>query len=483
MPASALSQVATVDVGGETARSEDTRHQISGSMWKIVLFVLALSFLVLMVMLRSLVLPLKAVLMNLLSIGAAFGVLVAIFQWGWFDSLLGFESQGALDTINVPLIFAIVFGLSMDYEVFLMSRIRERYMAHGDNDRAVAEGLASSARTISSAALIMTCVFAAFVLTGVPSIKELGLGCAVAIAIDATLVRLILVPAAMKLLGDWNWWMPSWLDRVLPEPQLRGRLPRAGARRGLSAARSGLSPAAYPCQVSAEQWQKRFEWPIAIAALAVIPILIIEDSDAGGAWPAIGAVLNWCSWGVFLAEIVVMLSVVRDRRAWLLQHPLDVAIVVLTPPFVPLLGARLLRLLRVLRLLMGGVKLSRLLSIDGIRVAGVLVLTVVITGGAAFAAVESQQGLSTWDGVWWAVTTVTTVGYGEIEVESEAGRVIAIADHVRRHRLRRPRHRVHRRALFPQGRRRGGGQRGRQGGSDPRRAAAAERRGCRTAGA
>jgi uncharacterized membrane protein YdfJ with MMPL/SSD domain len=216
VPASALSQVATVDVGGETARSEDTRTQISGSMWKIVLFVLALSFLVLMVMLRSLLLPLKAVLMNLLSIGAAFGVLVAIFQWGWFDSLLGFESQGALDTINVPLIFAIVFGLSMDYEVFLMSRIRERYMAHGDNDRAVAEGLASSARTISSAALIMTCVFAAFVLTGVPSIKELGLGCAVAIALDATLVRLILVPAAMKLLGDWNWWMPSWLDRVLP---------------------------------------------------------------------------------------------------------------------------------------------------------------------------------------------------------------------------------------------------------------------------
>ena len=216
VPASALSHLATVDVGGETARSEDTRHQISGSMWKIVLFVLSLSFVVLMVMLRSLLLPLKAVLMNLLSIGAAFGVLVAIFQWGWFDSLLGFESQGALDTINVPLIFAIVFGLSMDYEVFLMSRMRERYMAHRDNERAVAEGLASSARTISSAALIMTCVFAAFVLTGVPSIKELGLGCAVAIAIDATLVRLILVPAAMKLLGDWNWWMPSWLDRVLP---------------------------------------------------------------------------------------------------------------------------------------------------------------------------------------------------------------------------------------------------------------------------
>jgi len=222
VPNTALSRIAKVDVGGETARSSDARAQISGSMWKIVLFVLALSYLVLMVMLRSLLLPLKAVLMNLLSIGAAFGVLVAIFQWGWFDSLFGFESQGALDTINVPLIFAIVFGLSMDYEVFLMSRIRERYMVHGDNERAVAEGLSSSAKTISSAALIMACVFSVFVLTGVPSIKELGMGCAVAIALDATLVRLILVPAAMKLLGGWNWWMPSWLDRALPDLSFEG---------------------------------------------------------------------------------------------------------------------------------------------------------------------------------------------------------------------------------------------------------------------
>jgi uncharacterized membrane protein YdfJ with MMPL/SSD domain len=222
VPAASLSALATVSVGGETARTHDLRQQISGSMWKILLFVLALSFLVLMVMLRSLLLPLKAVLMNLLSIGAAFGVLVAVFQWGWLDGFLGFESQGALDTINVPLIFAVVFGLSMDYEVFLMSRIRERYMRHGDNERAVAEGLSSSARTISSAALIMSAVFAVFVLTGVPSIKELGLGCAVAIALDATLVRLILVPAAMKLMGSWNWWMPAWLDRALPDLSFEG---------------------------------------------------------------------------------------------------------------------------------------------------------------------------------------------------------------------------------------------------------------------
>ena len=213
----ALDGSAEIQAGGESARIVDVRELISGSMWKILLFILGLSFIVLMLMLRSLLLPLKAVLMNLLSIGAAYGVLVVVFQWGWFDGFLGFESNGALDTINVPLILAVVFGLSMDYEVFLLSRIRERYEAHGDNRRAVAEGLASSAPTISSAALIMTAVFTVFVFTGVPSIKELGLGNAVAIALDATLVRLVLVPATMQLMGKWNWWLPKWLDRLLPD--------------------------------------------------------------------------------------------------------------------------------------------------------------------------------------------------------------------------------------------------------------------------
>ena len=207
---------ATAQVGGESARILDVRDLISGSMWKILLFILGLSFVMLTLMLRSLLLPLKAVIMNLLSIGAAFGVLVVVFQWGWFDGFLGFESTGALDTINVPLIVAVVFGLSMDYEVFLLSRIRERYEKHGDNRRAVAEGLASSAPTISSAALIMTAVFTVFVFTGVPSIKEIGLGNAVAIALDATLVRLVLVPATMQLMGKWNWWIPAWLDKRLP---------------------------------------------------------------------------------------------------------------------------------------------------------------------------------------------------------------------------------------------------------------------------
>jgi uncharacterized membrane protein YdfJ with MMPL/SSD domain len=204
-------------VGGVTAAQTDIRDLIAGSMWKVLLFVLGLSYLVLMILLRSVVLPLKAVLMNLLSVGAAYGVLVAVFQWGWIDGFLGFQSTGHIDTLTPPLVLAVVFGLSMDYEVFLLSRIRERYEATGDTRLAVAEGLARSARTITSAALIMVAVFAVFVGTGVPSIKELGLGNAVAIAVDATIVRLVLVPAAMELLGDWNWWLPRPLARLLPK--------------------------------------------------------------------------------------------------------------------------------------------------------------------------------------------------------------------------------------------------------------------------
>jgi RND superfamily putative drug exporter len=185
-------------------------------MWKIVLFVLALSYLVLMVMLRSLLLPLKAVLMNLLSIGAAFGVLVAIFQWGWFDSLLGFENQGALDTINVPLIFAIVFGLSMDYEVFLMSRIHEEWEDKGDATLAVTRGLALTGRVITAAAAIMVTVFASFMLGEERIIKLFGLGLASAVLIDAVVIRSVLVPAIMQLFGKKAWWIPAWLDRILP---------------------------------------------------------------------------------------------------------------------------------------------------------------------------------------------------------------------------------------------------------------------------
>jgi uncharacterized membrane protein YdfJ with MMPL/SSD domain len=191
-----------VDVGGVTASQVDLDDLISGGMWKILLFLLGLSYVVLLVLLRSVVLPAKAVLMNLLSVGASFGVLTLVF--------------GEVDTLTPPLVLAVVFGLSMDYEVFLLTRIRERYEATGDTRLAVAQGLAASARTITSAALIMVAVFAVFIATGVPSIQQIGLGTAVAIALDATLVRLILVPATMELLGRWNWYLPRPLARVLP---------------------------------------------------------------------------------------------------------------------------------------------------------------------------------------------------------------------------------------------------------------------------
>jgi RND superfamily putative drug exporter len=191
-----------VDVGGVTAVQRDLADLISGSMWKILVFLLGLSYLVLLVLLRSIILPAKAVLMNLLSVGAAYGVLTLFFDH--------------VDSLVPPLVLAVVFGLSMDYEVFLLSRIRERFAATGDTRRAVAEGLAASAGTISSAALIMVCVFGVFVAVGVPSIQQIGLGTAVAIALDATLVRLVLVPAAMELMGRWNWYLPRGLDRILP---------------------------------------------------------------------------------------------------------------------------------------------------------------------------------------------------------------------------------------------------------------------------
>jgi RND superfamily putative drug exporter len=199
-----------VVVGGATAFSIDIEKPLVGGLWKIVLFILTCSYVVLFFLLRSVLLPLKAVFMNLLSVGAAYGVLVAIFQWGWLD-WTGYDSPGYLDTIVPALVLAVIFGLSMDYEVFLLTRIRERYETGVGNERAVSEGLASSARTITAAALIMVAVFGAFAIAGAPSLKELGVGLAVAVFLDATIVRLIIVPATMRLLGDWNWWLPSHL--------------------------------------------------------------------------------------------------------------------------------------------------------------------------------------------------------------------------------------------------------------------------------
>lgn len=202
-------------VGGTTAVSYDFDRLVAGSLWKIILFVLAFSFVVLVILLRSIVLPLKAVVMNILSVTAAYGVLVGVFQWGWLE-WLGLETTETISTFVPPLVLVISFGLSMDYEVFLLSRIRERYAATGDNHRAVAEGLASSAGTITSAAVIMVVVLLSFLSVGLPGVKQIGLAAAVAIAVDATIVRLVLVPAAMQLLGGWNWWLPDSLARFLP---------------------------------------------------------------------------------------------------------------------------------------------------------------------------------------------------------------------------------------------------------------------------
>jgi uncharacterized membrane protein YdfJ with MMPL/SSD domain len=218
-----LGGVADVQVGGATAFNQDFIDLVSGSLWKILLFVLVFSYIVLFLLLRSVLLPLKAVIMNLLSVAAAYGVLVMVFQYGWFDSLIGYDSLGYVNSMTPPFLLAIVFGLSMDYEVFLLSRIRERYDVTGDSRRSVAEGLRVSAGTISSAALIMVAVFAVFAGTGTPSIKEIGVGMSVAIALDATLVRLILVPATMEIMGRWNWWLPKRVDRVLPHAGFEGR--------------------------------------------------------------------------------------------------------------------------------------------------------------------------------------------------------------------------------------------------------------------
>jgi voltage-gated potassium channel len=174
--------------------------------------------------------------------------------------------------------------------------------------------------------------------------------------------------------------------------------------------------------------QRRLEWPVLVAALLVIPAIAIELSALGEPWDTIAYVLNWATWVVFLAEVVIMLVVVDDRWDWVRHHPLDVAIVVLTPPVVPasLQAARAFRLLRLLTLLKAATLARRLFSTEGLRDAALLALLVVLGGGAAFASVEKRQHLSSWDGVWWALTTVSTVGYGDISPDTDGGRVIAI---------------------------------------------------------
>jgi putative drug exporter of the RND superfamily len=209
-----------VKVGGVTAAVDDFAAYTADQLPVFIGAVLLLSFLLLMVVFRSLLVPLKAVVMNLLSIGAAYGVVVAVFQWAWGGSLVGVGKEGPVEAWAPMFLFAIVFGLSMDYEVFLLSRIREEYDRTHDNATAVANGVAVTARVITAAAAIMVCVFGSFVFGPDRALQLFGLGLAVAVLIDATVVRLVLVPATMELLGDRNWWLPRWLDRILPRVQV-----------------------------------------------------------------------------------------------------------------------------------------------------------------------------------------------------------------------------------------------------------------------
>jgi RND superfamily putative drug exporter len=205
-----------VHVGSVTAIAIDAADHVGARLPYMVAAVIVLSFLLLLAVFRSVLVAIKAGIMNLLSIGAAYGVIVAIFQWGWLSDIVGIGRPGPIEFWVPMMLFTVLFGLSMDYEVFLLSRVREEYLVSGDNATAVADGLAATARVITAAAAIMIAVFMSFVLGDLRVLKLLGLGLATAIFVDASIVRMVLVPATMELLGKANWWIPGWLDRILP---------------------------------------------------------------------------------------------------------------------------------------------------------------------------------------------------------------------------------------------------------------------------
>ena len=216
-------------VGGDPAETVDYRHGLEARLPFAIAIVVIATFILLFFMTGSVVLPFKAIVMNVLSLGATFGALVWIFQDGHFASLLGFDPPGALDLIMPVVVFVFAFGLSMDYEVFMLARIKEAYDETGDNDAAVAIGLQRSGKIITSAALLIVIVFAGFTAGEIVAMKQLGLGLALAVVIDATIVRSLLVPATMKLMGTWNWWAPKPLACLTP----------ASAPRDPPAARAG----------------------------------------------------------------------------------------------------------------------------------------------------------------------------------------------------------------------------------------------------
>ncbi len=210
-----------VAVTGFTAGNQDFSHVLGEHLPYFFLAVLGLSFVFLMAVFRSLLVPLKAVVMNMLTIGASYGVVVALFGWGWGGKITGL-TPGPIEPWAPMMLFAIVFGLSMDYEVFLLSRMREEWLHTKDTSNSVADGLAATAKVITAAAAIMVVVFGAFLFEQDRTFKLMGTGLSVAILLDATIVRMVLVPATMQLLGDRNWWLPGWLDKILPNIQVEG---------------------------------------------------------------------------------------------------------------------------------------------------------------------------------------------------------------------------------------------------------------------
>ncbi len=209
-------------IGGAVATTIDVSDKISSRLPLFFLAVIGLSFLLLMAAFRSVLVPLKAALMNLLSVVAAFGVVVAVFQWGWLGGIFGVSTTGPVDAFLPMFLFAILFGLSIDYEVFLVSRIHEEYLVTGDNAEAVGRGLSATTRLITAAAAIMVAIFLSFAFGSVRVINEFGLGLAAAILIDATVIRLLVVPSLMQLVGAANWWFPRWLERIVPHVGLEG---------------------------------------------------------------------------------------------------------------------------------------------------------------------------------------------------------------------------------------------------------------------
>ena len=226
-----------VGVTGFTAGSVDFNDLMASRIWFVLGFVFLMAFLLLLVTFRSIVIPIKAILLNLLSVGAALGVVTWVFQDGHLEDLLNFQSSGAVSSWFPLMLFVILFGLSMDYHVFILSRIREAFDRGESTEEAIGHGIKSTAGVVSAAALVMVAVFSIFATLSFVDMKQFGVGLGVAVLLDATLVRGVLLPATMKLLGDWNWYLPKWLEWLPQVGSHDGGAPEGGRSRARDRAR------------------------------------------------------------------------------------------------------------------------------------------------------------------------------------------------------------------------------------------------------